>query len=252
MKPIVIEQAPTTIIVQIDTKPVAIPIEIRTQHELFWKEQLKKNPTLRNGEVFIITNINQTSEELLVTVAKTDYKHYLYTLHHPDCDYPCKVLYTCAAIITSDQRIVFGQMNRLTSTPGRLQFTGGGLEESDLDGNRFSLKRNLSKEIKEEMGLDIDSSSIRTFIPKFIKHKGTHDFWAVIYEVAVNYSAQELHTLFLSHNQHLIEKGKQPEFNQLIFLPLEKIAIESFIKNETSPMVDYLAHVLLKYIDLPS
>lgn len=252
MNPIVIEQAPTSIIVQIDTMPVAIPTETRNQHELFWNEQIKKNPTLRNGEVFTITNINHTSEELHVTVAKTDYKHYLYTLHHPDCDYPCKVLYTCAAIITNDQHIVFGQMNRLTSTPRRLQFTGGGLEESDLEGNTFSLKRNLSKEVKEEMGLEIDSSTIQTFIPKYIKHKGTHDFWAVIYEIVINYSAEEFNSLFHSHNQHLIESGKKPEFDQLIYLPLEKIAIESYLKNETAPMVDYLTPVLLNYVDSPS
>jgi len=249
VKPIVIEKAPISITVKMDNKPITIPTEIRTQHQLFWKEQIKNNPTLRNGEAFTITNINRSSDELLVTVAKTDYKHYLYTIHHENCDYPCKVLYTCAAVITSDQNIVFGQMNGLTSTPGRLQFTGGGLEESDFDGKRFSLEKNIRMEIKEEMGLDIDSLSIRTFTPKFIKHKGTYDFWAVIFEVVINYSSQELHNLFISHNQHLIEKGKQPEFDQLIFLPLEKISIEAFIKNETSPMVDYLAPVLLKYLD---
>lgn len=252
MKPIKIEQAPTNIVVILGSDPLIIPTEIRTQHELFWKEQIKLNPSLRNGETFTITNINHTSEELSVTVAKTDYKHYLYTIHHPDCEYPCKVLYTCAAVITSDQHIVFGQMNRLTSTPGRLQFTGGGLEESDLDGNRFSLEKNIGMEIKEEMGLDIESSSIRSCSPKFIKYKGTYDFWAVIYEVVVTQTAQEFQTMFFSHNQQLMDKGKQPEFDQLIFLPLEKIAIEAFIKNETSPMVDYLAPVLLKYTDSQS
>ncbi|MFO1444344.1 NUDIX hydrolase [Bacillus sp. Bva_UNVM-123] len=240
MKPIVLENAPNHIIVKMSNKPVILPTEIRNQHNLYWEEQIKNNPTLHNGDSFAITEIEHTPEKLVITVTKTDYKHYLYTLRHADCAYPCQVLYTCAAVITNDQHIVIGRMNPLTSTPDRLQFTGGGLEESDFDGEKFTLEKNISTEIKEEMGLDIYSSSVISFHPKFIKHKGSHDFWAVIYEITVDYTVQGLHTLFLSHNQQLIERGERPEFADLLFLPLEKEAIQTFIKNEKSPMVDYL------------
>ncbi|WNS75230.1 hypothetical protein RRV45_20525 [Bacillus sp. DTU_2020_1000418_1_SI_GHA_SEK_038] len=249
MNPIIIGKAPAIVKVKLDPVPINLPQEIRNKHELYWNKKAKINPSLRNGEVFSITDIEQTQEELVVTVAKTDYKHYLYTLNHEDCEEPCKVIYTCAAVITSDKKMAIGRMNRTTSTPGRLQFTGGGLDESDLEDSTFNLEKNISKEIKEELGLDIHSSSTRSFIPKFIKRQGTHDFWAIIYEVSVEYTAEEVYARFLTHNHHLIEIGQQPEFDDLLFVPIEKSAVEAFIQNESSPMVDYLAPILEKYTE---
>lgn len=249
MKPISIEMAPVNVKVKLSSSPLQLPADIRKQHERYWDVQIKKNPSLRNGESFTITEINQTFNELEVTVARTDYKHYLYTLHHEDCEYPCKVIYTCASVITSDQYVTFGRMSGMTSTPGRLQFTGGGLDESDLNGETFDLVKNIGKEIKEEMGLDIHSPSVYSFAPKFVKHKGTHDFWAVMYELSVDYTAKELNTLFLNHNQQIIENGQQPEFDELLFVPLDRKAVETFLQNEQSPMVDYLAPILVKYTE---
>ncbi|QED49678.1 hypothetical protein [Cytobacillus dafuensis] len=248
MKRIIIETAPANVKVKLDNRPINLPSEIRQQHHYYWEQQIGKNPSLRNGEVFTITKVNKAPDELEVTVAKTDYKHYLYTLHHEDCASPCKVIYTCASVITSDHHIAIGRMNKSTSTPGRLQFTGGGLDESDLVGSIFDLEKNICKEIKEEMGLNIHSSSTRSFLPKFIKHKGTHGFWAVMYELSVHCTVEALHAQFLKHNQQLIDNGQEPEFDELLFIPLEKAAIEAYIKNETSPMVDYLAPVLEKYV----
>ncbi|WP_066297015.1 NUDIX hydrolase [Bacillus sp. FJAT-29937] len=249
MNPIIIEKAPATVKVILDPIPINLPHEIKKQHELYWKQQTKTNPSLRNGEVFTITNINQTHEELIVTVAKTDYKHYLYTLHHENSQMPCQVIYTCAAVITSDKKMAIGRMNRTTSTPGCLQFTGGGLDESDLEHTIFNLEKNISKEIQEELGLDIHSPATRSFIPKFIKRKGTHNFWAIIYELSVAHTAEEVHARFLAHNHHLIERGQQPEFDDLLFVSIEKSAVEAFIQNEPSPMVDYLAPILEKYTE---
>lgn len=249
MQPIIIDKAPANITVKLSKNPISLPKEIRTHHDHYWNKQLSINPSLRNGEVFTITDIRQTSDELEIIVAKTDYKHYLYTMHHPACDHPCKVIYSCASVITNDSCIAFGRMNQTTSTPGRLQFTVGGLEEADLIDSQFDIEANLSRELKEEMGLDIHSRATCSFIPKFIKHKGSHDFWAVIYELSVDCTASELHTHFLNHNQLVAENGQQPEFDELLFIPLEKAAVESFIQNEKAPMVDYLLPILAKYIE---
>lgn len=249
MQPLIIEKAPPSIIVKLSASPIRIPQEIVNDHDRFWNEQINKNPALRNGEAFTITDIRQTPEKLEITVVKTDYKHYLYTMHHPTCDYPCKVIYSCASVITKDNHLAFGRMNQTTSTPGRLQFTGGGLDESDLRDSKFNMEDNISRELKEEMGLDIHSPVVRSFRPRFLKHKGSHDFWAVIYELSVDFTANELHDYFLNHNQHIIENGQQPEFDKFLFVPLEKEAVEAFIQNEKAPMVDYLAETLLKYTE---
>ncbi|WP_419393289.1 NUDIX hydrolase [Cytobacillus praedii] len=249
MQPLIIEKAPPSIIVRLSSNPIKLPEDIGNSHDRFWNEQISKNPALRNGEAFTITDIRQTPEKLEITVAKTDYKHYLYTMHHPTCEHPCKVIYSCASVITKDNHIAFGKMNQMTSSPGRLQFTGGGLEESDLRDSIFDIEENMSRELKEEMGLDIHSPRTRSFLPKFIKHKGSHDFWAVMYELSLNITAEELHEHFLNYNQYLIENGQQPEFDEFLLVPLEKEAVEAFLQNERAPMVDYLAEALLKYTE---
>ena len=157
MKPILIEEIPAKVTVVYDATPFELPLQIRKQHERFWDEQMKQNPYLRNGEVFTMKEINKTPDELQVTVVKTDYKHYLYTIRHEDGSFPCKVIFTCVSVITNDNYITFGRMNENTSTPGRLQFTGGGLDESDLDGSVFDLEKSIGKELTEEMGLHIES-----------------------------------------------------------------------------------------------
>ena len=47
-----------------------------------------------------------------------------------------------------------------------------------------------------------------SFKPRFVKSGGTYDFWAVMFELKIDYTAQELQILFEKHNQSLIENGR--------------------------------------------
>ncbi|TQR12821.1 hypothetical protein [Psychrobacillus soli] len=249
IEPILIEETPAKVTVKYDPESYDLPVSIKKQHEKYWDNQIKINPHLRNGEVFTITQINNTPKELQVTVAKTDYKHYLYTIRHEGCAFPCKVIFTCVAVITIDNYIAFGKMNEHTSTPGRMQFTGGGLDETDLDGFIFNLEKSIGKELEEEMGLLIESPYVKSFAPRFLKSKGTYDFWAVMFELQVNDTSNELQVLFEKHNQRLIEKGEQPEFDEFVFLQLEKESVEAFLANSTFFKEDYLEPILRKYVE---
>lgn len=249
MEPILIEETPAKVTVKYNPVPLDLPVSIKEQHDKFWDNQIKTNPHLRNGEVFTIIQINNTPKELEVTVAKTDYKHFLYTIRNKGCAFPCKVIFTCVAVITSDNYIAFGGMNEYTSTPGRLQFTGGGLDESDLDGFEFNLEKSIGKELEEEMGLLIESPHVNSFAPRFLKSKGTYDFWALMFELRVDYTSNELQTMFEKHNRRLIEKGEHPEFEEFLFVLLEEANVLDFVENNHSLKEDYLNPVLMKYIE---
>ncbi|MDI2586713.1 hypothetical protein OR571_06095 [Psychrobacillus sp. NEAU-3TGS] len=248
MEPILIEETPAKVTVKYDSVALDLPESIKEQHDKFWNDQIKINSHLRNGEVFTITKIKNTAKELQVTVAKTDYKHYLYTIRHKDCPFPCKVIFTCVAVITTDNYIAFGRMNEYTSTPGRLQFTGGGLDETDLNGSVFDLKKSIGKELEEEMGLHIESSYVKSFAPRFLKSKGAYDFWAVMFELKVDYTSNELRVMFDKHNRRLIVKGEHPEFEEFVFVLLEKADVLDFIENDHSLKEDYLNPILMKYV----
>ena len=249
MEPIVIEETPSIVTVKYDSTPYELPEQMREKHEHFWNEQLKINPHFRNGEVFTIQKICRNSEELQITVAKTDYKHYLYTIRHEKKVFPCKAIFTCVAVITTDNYIAFGKMNKHTSTPGRLQFTGGGLDESDLKGDLFNLEKSIEKELIEEMGLSINPSYTKSFRPMFVKHGGLNDFWAVVFELNVNFTSNELQVILEKHNMSIIGKGEQPEFAEFLLVALDKESVHSFIQNDLSLKEEYLEPILEKYID---
>ncbi|UAC48059.1 hypothetical protein K6959_15970 [Bacillus aquiflavi] len=250
MTPVIIEEVQKKkMTIDLDSTPLTLPLAIREKHQLCWDEQKKQNSSLHNGVVFTITNMKRTPKELSVTVAKSDYKHYLYTINNKNCEYPCKVIYACAAVITKDRHLVIGRMNTQTSTPGRLQFPGGGIDETDLKGTILDLQGNMNKEIKEEIGINIHSPSVRSFSPKFLKHGGAHDFWVIIFEMLIEYTVGELKTSFSNHNKRLTKLGIQPEFAEILFVPLHIDKIEPFIKHEQSPKVDYLLPILLKYVE---
>ncbi|MBW8350273.1 hypothetical protein K0H71_12575 [Bacillus sp. IITD106] len=61
-------------------------------------------------------------------------------------------------------------MNKHTSSPGRLQLTGEGLDESDLMDVTFDLERNICNEIQEEKGFDIISPKIKSLSPSTGRH----------------------------------------------------------------------------------
>lgn len=249
MSDIVIQSIPQNLIVEFDPKPLILPKEITNKHSMFWEDKIQQNPSLTNGEVYTINNVDFKESELNISVVKTDYKHYLYTINHPNTPFPCKVIYTCAAIITRDNYIAFGRMNQHTSTPDRLQFAGGGIDASDIKGSIFDLEENIKNEIHEEIGIDLNLSPDCKLRPKFVKRKGINDFWAVMYECNVSYSRNEVQDIFDMHTNQLLSQSEKPEFKELVFVLKEKSSIDKFIEQDQSMKVDYLEPILKKYSD---
>ncbi len=248
MNEIIIDQIPKKLTVELQGTDTLLPEKVLKEHDEYWNERLKENPALRNGDVYTISDVVSEKEELYIKVNKTNYKHYLYTINHPDTVAPCKVIYTCSALITIDNYIVIGKMNTHTSTPGRLQFAGGGIDASDLEGEFFNLEKNIKNEIEEEIGITVGRNTA-SFFPKYLKRKGLNDFWAVMYEYNLNYNVRELNEIFESHVNQLEARGVKPEFSELIFVKRDNEQINQFLLEDSSTKVDYLVPILKKYAE---
>lgn len=241
VKEIKFQVVPEKVVVEYDDRPMVMPEAAHKSHEEYWQKRIEENPSLTNGTVYCIGEAEHSPEKLHIQVNKTDYRHYLYTINHPGSDNPCRVIYTCAAVFTNDRHLIFGQMNKHTSTPGRLQFAGGGIDETDLKDNRFNLEENINREIQEELGLHPEQFQIRH---KYLKSGGEHDHWAVIFECTTQLHAEQVKTAFEQHSNSLITEGKQPEFSKLIILQNNPDALSEFLKGNTQPKVDYLVPYL--------
>ena len=55
-----------------------LPKELQIQIEEFWKNQVKENPHLFNGEVWTVTSFKESPDRIKIEIQKTNYAHYLF------------------------------------------------------------------------------------------------------------------------------------------------------------------------------
>ena len=63
-------------------KMMNLPQNLRNKIDEFWKEQVKENPNLFNGEVWNVTKMEENADKIILTLEQTDYAHYLYDERH--------------------------------------------------------------------------------------------------------------------------------------------------------------------------
>ena len=230
---------------------ISLPLNIQEQIDNYWLKLLNDGKTLSRGDSYAISAIETGKSKLKIELKLTDYAHYMATLNNIiDKKYVYKVIYTAALVETLDNKIIIGEMAQNTSTPGRLQFPGGGIDKNDIEKNNINLNKNIIKEIKEELGIDINSKEhVRYFKQHFLKTGGSHDFYAIIFKVELNLDQNEFIKVYNNYIETLKLKSIIPEFNSLLFLNKDPEEIVNFLHNNNEPKVDYL-HSLLHIIKM--
>ena len=57
---------------------IELPKKLQIQIEEFWKNQVKENPHLFNGEVWTVTSFEELLDKIKIEIQKTNYAHYLF------------------------------------------------------------------------------------------------------------------------------------------------------------------------------
>ena len=122
-------------------KRMNLPQSLRDKIDEFWKKQVKVNPNLFNGEVWNVTKMEENKDNILLTIEKTDYAHYLYDERHGiEEKYACHNLAGGTYIVTKDGYAVIGELDDTTSYPRMMQVSGGGIDEKyDIVNGEFDL-----------------------------------------------------------------------------------------------------------------
>jgi len=157
----------------------------------------------------------------------------------------CRVISTSALIETLDGRLVLGEMISNTAAPGKLQFTGGGIDKEDIIGDCIDLRGNIKKEIFEELGIDTNNEKfVKSLEPSYLVSGGKHNFLSLVFKINLLISEKEVLDIFNSHNDILKSKQIIPEFNSLTFIHKNKTSIEEFIINDLRDKSDNIIPVL--------
>ncbi|ADY55270.1 NUDIX hydrolase [Syntrophobotulus glycolicus DSM 8271] len=232
--------------VRFSAEKIFLPKAITAIMEDYWESLIAEGAQFRRGEVFSIVKIKEENDALEIFVQLTDYAHYLSTINNIiPAEYACRVIYTAAIVETKDGKLVFGEMAPGTSTPGRLQCAGGGLDYSDIQGQYIDLTHNVRKELLEELGLDVNNKQVVLDLkPEYLKAGGINNFLAAIFSVRLAITEAELKTLYSKHIDNLLSRDETPEFSSLVSLDREPSAVEKFLESDTRPKIDFLPPLL--------
>jgi 8-oxo-dGTP pyrophosphatase MutT (NUDIX family) len=241
---------PSQIRVRVLPEPIELPPALRRSITWHWERLKREGKTFENGTVFTIRDWYLDSDLLDVTLMRTRYDHFLYTVHHQlNHPWSCRVMYACALTETSDGYWVIGEMAEHTASPRRLQLPGGGIDESDLKGDQVDFLHSVVREVQEELGINLSEMADEVQIqPLYLKTGGERHSATLIYHFGLPFTLEDMRQHYDVYVHRLRGEGKKPEFASLAFLKKEKSAVTRFLRLDQRPRVDYLDPLLTKLL----
>lgn len=121
-----------------------------------WQQEYAANPALFNGEMVLLSALQFSGARLIGACHPVRYATMLYWRKNKG---PNGVEHSFAfpALVARDDALVAIRMGRHTANPGRIYFPAGSFEPTDFIDNQVDLHGNMSREVMEETGLDIQS-----------------------------------------------------------------------------------------------
>jgi 8-oxo-dGTP pyrophosphatase MutT (NUDIX family) len=242
MKPIQISSIPQKLTLTFDQEKVTLPRAIRKKVDQHWTQLIESNPHLRNGEVFTITAVKDDSGHLEISLAETDYAHYLYSSQVGGLEeHAVRIIHPAVLVVSSDDKFIFGAMGEHTSRPGVIQFCGGGIDHEDVVDGIIDIEHNVVKELSEELGIDArDKSLVTTFYPAYLKSGGPTGKMTIVYILRLNVTAVEFLRNYEEFTQVLKDHGDIPEFGELFSIDNDADVIEAFIEKYDDRLNEFM------------
>lgn len=236
------------IILKFEDREIKLPIKLKEDIEVFWKNAIKENPNLYNGQDYAVESVNETEENIEMLVVKSNYAHYLYNerVGIKEEKYKCCAPWGGILLVAKDNYFVIGEMNNTTSVPHCLQISGGGIDIADIESGIVNIDSNIKRELKEELNLNLDDIEHKIeFIEYPSKTRNAYGFLAI---GKLNQTKEELNQHFEEYKEYLIRNNLEIEFNKLIFLKKENALQElDDLENYKRPYLRDLIKEAVKY-----
>lgn len=241
MKPFKVSPA-QEVTVRFSNKEVRLPEVIQSKIDSYWQELLDSGKPYKRGEVFTVTHKEVTGNAVNVLVEKTDYAHYLYCQSKESLDENgVHIIHTAVIVESSDGYFLFGEMGPQTSRYGIIQLCGGGIDNDDLKGEYFDFRHNITKELQEELDIDVaDTARVTYFDEAYLKEGGPTDKMTVIFRVVLSDTKDEFLERYGVFVERLKKVGEDPEFGEIIVLRKDKQEINDFFSQENLTLDEYM------------
>lgn len=249
MKPVTIRPLRHALRIRYNGQKIALPPEVQHKIAAHWRKLTLDNEHLFNGEAFTVTSVTESPEALDITLAETDYAHYLYSHQVRDLgEHAVRIIHSAALVYTADGKIIFGSMGPQTSRPDVIQCSGGGLDHNDITDGVVDIEHNTAKELREELGIDVaDPGQVTEFVPAYLKEGGFADTLTAVFTVRLRATGAQFLQAYDAFVAELRAHNEEPEFGELFCLNPDRQTIEDFVAKHLDRFDEYMP-ILLKTV----
>lgn len=121
-----------------------------------WEKQLAAKSSLYNGEFFLSVNVKISNGILTGTSRRTNFATFLYWLHHPTDIEGVFHVFSIAAMIGADNKVIMGRMSAHTANGGRIYMPAGSISDEDVCGGVIDFDTCMKREVFEETGIKLN------------------------------------------------------------------------------------------------
>ena len=225
-----VEPMPQDWRIQVVDLPAALPDQVRAAIDRHWASVTAAGRPYWNGPALAIAQETKSDSQWRVELHRTDYAHYLATLHRQiDAPYWCRVVAVGGLLITADGQAVLGENAPETVNAGELHCIGGGIEVGHADqSGLIDPQACMAAELREETGLALDQSAVGHWQLRWLVTEGPWGFRFPLYAVHLTVTTAALADFFETFNEGLRAAGRAPEIFRLVAVPADSQAVERF------------------------
>lgn len=222
-----------------------VDIAIRPERQIFsapeqadieasWARRHAANGHLWNGSAFLFDAVRFAADGgFEADGCPSDYASFLHlrdigafgqTFHH---------LFPVGALVTTDRRLIIGEMSDRTANPGRFYPPSGSFDASDLVDGRLDCLGNIVREVEEEVGLALDRAGLQT--DWLIMNSGTGRS-AIVTVIRLDMDAAAVERIARAH----MAEDPEEELADILFVPLDTSIDAARTVGYVNPLLAYL------------
>ena len=219
------------------TKPInfknKIPFEmeisetIKNKIDNYWKEFTKGKTGYWDGDVFVVTNIDENNIE----VSRTKYSSIVYAKFHKDLT--IRSLFASILLKTTDNKYVIIKNNH-----NIFNIIGGMADKSDFKNDIFYPDYCIKREVLEEIGIDLDNKTqVLDYEMKYLKvPKNNENYYTIgiLYTGSLNFSSEEF-------KQYLMANKFDDEINEYYLCSTQECLNMDFSDIDVSYIKEFIS-----------
>ena len=122
-----------------------------------WQQEVAANPNLYDGEIYLAPQARLQDGVLSASYQRTSFRSLLYWRKDERADKPFHI-FGSGVIVSSDNRLLLGQMAAHNAVGGRIYFPAGSNDDQDIVSGQVDFAGNARREVLEETGIDLNDA----------------------------------------------------------------------------------------------